>query len=34
MLKRAEWDRYVAAVEDPTTSDPTPWELEYYTPFF
>jgi glutamine synthetase len=33
MLKRAEWDRYVAAG---TTSDTevTPWELEYYLPFF
>jgi glutamine synthetase len=33
-LKRAEWARYVAAVPDPMTTDPTPWELEYYTPFF
>jgi glutamine synthetase len=33
MLKRAEWDRYVAAG---TISDTevTPWELEYYLPFF
>jgi len=34
MLKRAEWDRYVAAVEDTSTTEITPWELEYYTPFF
>jgi glutamine synthetase len=34
MLKRAEWERYVAAVDDPTTVDVTPWELAYYTPFF
>lgn len=32
-LKRAEWDRYVASG---TTSDTevTPWELEYYLPYF
>lgn len=34
MLKRAEWERYAANVEDPATTDPTPWELEYYLPFF
>jgi glutamine synthetase len=34
MLKRAEWERYVAAVEDPATTDLTPWELDYYQPFF
>ncbi|HYY06978.1 MAG TPA: glutamine synthetase, partial [Actinomycetota bacterium] len=33
MLKRAEWDRYVAAGETSDT-DVTPWELEYYLPFF
>jgi glutamine synthetase len=33
-LKRAEWERYVAAVEDPATSEITRWELEYYTPFY
>jgi glutamine synthetase len=33
-LKLAEWQRYVGAVGDPTTTDPTRWELEYYTPFF
>ncbi|GIV01166.1 MAG: glutamine synthetase [Actinomycetota bacterium] len=34
MLKRAEWERYVKAVEDPATPEPTDWELAYYTPFF
>jgi glutamine synthetase len=33
-LKRAEWERYVAAVEDPSTTDVTPWEIGYYLPFF
>ena len=33
MLKRAEWDRYVAAGETSDT-DVTPWELGYYLPFF
>jgi glutamine synthetase len=33
-LKRAEWKRYLEAVEDPTTTDATQWELDYYTPFF
>jgi glutamine synthetase len=33
-LKRAEWKRYVEAVKDPATTDPTQWELDYYTPFF
>jgi glutamine synthetase len=32
-LKRAEWDRYVASGETSIT-DVTPWELEYYLPFF
>jgi glutamine synthetase len=32
-LKRAEWDRYVAAGETSVT-DVTPWEIEYYLPFF
>jgi glutamine synthetase len=32
-LKRAEWDRYVAAGETSDT-EVTPWELEYYLPFF
>lgn len=34
ILKRAEWERYVKNVEDPGTLDVTPWELEYYVPFF
>jgi len=33
MLKRAEWDRYVAAGATSDT-EVTPWELEYYLPFF
>jgi glutamine synthetase len=33
-LKRAEWKRYLETVEDPTTTDATQWELDYYTPFF
>jgi glutamine synthetase len=33
-LKRAEWERYTAAVDDPATTDVTPWELDYYLPFF
>jgi glutamine synthetase len=33
ILKRAEWERYVAAVDDPATTDVTDWELEYYLPF-
>jgi glutamine synthetase len=33
MLKRAEWDRYVAAGETSDT-EVTPWEIEYYLPYF
>lgn len=33
MLKRAEWDRYVRAVADPSATEVTDWELAYYTPF-
>jgi glutamine synthetase len=33
-LKRAEWERYAKAVDDTTTTDVTPWELEYYLPFY
>jgi glutamine synthetase len=33
-LKRAEWARYVDAVEDPNTLDVTQWESTYYLPFF
>jgi glutamine synthetase len=32
-LKQAEWERYVAAGETSDT-DVTPWELEYYLPYF
>jgi glutamine synthetase len=32
-LKQAEWERYVAAGETSDT-DVTPWEIEYYLPFF
>jgi glutamine synthetase len=33
-LKRAEWERYQKAVEDTSTTNVTPWEIEYYLPFF
>jgi len=33
-LKRAEWERYAKAVDDTSTTDVTPWEVEYYLPFF
>jgi glutamine synthetase len=33
ILKRAEWERYLASGADPTTTDVTPWELSYYLPF-
>jgi glutamine synthetase len=33
-LKRGEWERYQKAVEDTSTLDVTPWESEYYLPFF
>ncbi|MFM8945057.1 MAG: glutamine synthetase family protein [Actinomycetota bacterium] len=33
-LKRAEWQRYVAAVADPSVTVPTDWELAYYQPFY
>ena len=33
-LKRAEWERYVAVVPEPETTELTQWELDYYTPFF
>jgi glutamine synthetase len=33
ILKRAEWERYVASGVDPSTTDVTPWEIEYYRPF-
>jgi len=33
ILKRGEWDRYAAAVEDTSTTDVSDWELRYYLPF-
>lgn len=33
-LKRAEWERYAKATDDTTTTDVTPWEIEYYLPYF
>jgi glutamine synthetase len=33
-LKRAEWERYAKAIDDTTTTDVTPWEIEYYLPYF
>jgi glutamine synthetase len=33
-LKRAEWERYTATVDDPTTLEVTPWETSYYLPYF
>ncbi|MEX0985527.1 MAG: glutamine synthetase family protein [Actinomycetota bacterium] len=34
MLKRAEWERYIAVAPEPETTDLTQWELDYYMPFF
>jgi glutamine synthetase len=34
MLKRAEWDRYLANVSDSAVTTATEWELGYYMPFF
>lgn len=33
ILKRGEWERYVAASQDPGTTEVTDWELRYYLPF-
>jgi glutamine synthetase len=33
-LKRAEWNRYLAEVNDPSTTEVTAWELDYYLPFY
>jgi glutamine synthetase len=33
-LKRAEWERYAKTVGDASTTEVTPWELDYYLPFF
>ena len=33
-LKRAEWERYAKTVGDANTTEVTPWEIDYYLPFF
>jgi len=33
ILKRGEWERYLASGADPDTTDVTDWELDYYLPF-
>ena len=33
ILKRAEWERYLASGADPLSTDVTDWELRYYLPF-
>jgi glutamine synthetase len=33
ILKRGEWERYEAAVDDPSTTDVSAWELAYYLPY-
>jgi glutamine synthetase len=33
ILKRAEWERYLAAGVDPDSTEVTPWEIDYYLPF-
>jgi glutamine synthetase len=33
-LKRAEWERYAKTVTDPSTTEVTPWEIDYYLPYF
>ena len=33
ILKRAEWERYLASGADPDTTEVTPWEIDYYMPF-
>jgi len=33
ILKRGEWERYLAAVEDTSTVDVSDWELRYYLPY-
>jgi glutamine synthetase len=33
ILKRGEWERYVAAVEDTAITDVSDWELRYYMPY-
>ena len=33
ILKRAEWERYLASGAHPETTEVTPWEIDYYMPF-
>lgn len=33
ILKRAEWERYLASGADPDSTEVTPWEIDYYLPF-
>jgi glutamine synthetase len=33
IMKRGEWERYAAAVEDTTTTEVSDWELDYYLPY-
>ena len=33
ILKRAEWERYLASGADPESTEVTPWEIDYYMPF-
>ena len=33
ILKRAEWERYLASGADPDSTEVTPWEIDYYMPF-
>jgi glutamine synthetase len=33
ILKRGEWERYMAATNDTDTTEVTDWELRYYLPF-
>jgi glutamine synthetase len=34
ILKRGEWDRYVSAVEDTSSTEVSDWELRYYLPYY
>ncbi len=34
ILKRGEWERYLAATEDRDTTEVTDWELRYYLPYY
>jgi glutamine synthetase len=33
ILKRAEWERYLASGAHPDSTEVTPWEIDYYRPF-